>query len=96
MAGSIRKRSVVIAGHRTSISLEPEFWTALKDIARKRNASINDLVTEIDKMRAARDQAGNLSSALRVYVLQALTGTLPAIAPVVAAAATANPPQKPL
>ena len=79
MTGSIRKRSVVIAGHRTSISLEPEFWTALKDIARRRNASINDLVTEIDKMRAAKDEAGNLSSALRVYVLQALTGAASAL-----------------
>ncbi|MBL8831661.1 MAG: ribbon-helix-helix domain-containing protein [Rhodospirillales bacterium] len=79
MTGSIRKRSVVIAGHRTSISLEPEFWTALKDIARRRNASINDLVTEIDKMRAAKDEAGNLSSALRVYVLQALTGAAAAV-----------------
>lgn len=70
---------MVIAGHRTSISLEPEFWTALKDIARRRNASINDLVTEIDKMRAAKDEAGNLSSALRVYVLQALTGAASAL-----------------
>ncbi|MBI1245883.1 MAG: aryl-sulfate sulfotransferase [Alphaproteobacteria bacterium] len=74
----MRKRSVVIAGHRTSISLEPEFWTALKDIARKRNASINDLVTEIDKLRASKDEAGNLSSALRVYVLQSLTAASPA------------------
>ncbi len=67
MAGAIRKRSVIIAGHRSSVSLEPEFWAALKDIAQRRGVSINDLVTEIDKQR--RD---NLSSALRVFVLTTL------------------------
>ena len=67
MAGAIRKRSVIIAGHRSSVSLEPEFWAALKDIAARRGVSINDLVTEIDKQR--RD---NLSSALRVFVLTML------------------------
>lgn len=64
MAGSIQKRSVIIAGHRTSVSLEPEFWAALKDIAQHRGRSINELVTEVDSQRR-----GNLSSALRVYVL---------------------------
>ena len=49
MAGAIRKRSVIIAGHRSSVSLEPEFWAALKGIAQRRGVSINDLVTEIDK-----------------------------------------------
>ena len=49
--GSIQKRSVIIAGHRTSVSLEPEFWAALKDIAQRRNVSINELVTEIDGQR---------------------------------------------
>ncbi len=67
MAGAIRKRSVIIAGHRSSVSLEPEFWAALKEIAARRGVSINDLVTEIDKQR--RD---NLSSALRVFVLTML------------------------
>ncbi|HSE78554.1 MAG TPA: ribbon-helix-helix domain-containing protein [Alphaproteobacteria bacterium] len=67
MAGAIRKRSVIIAGHRSSVSLEPEFWAALKGIAQRRGVSINDLVTEIDKQR--RD---NLSSALRVFVLTTL------------------------
>lgn len=64
MSGAI-KRSVLIAGHRTSVSLEPEFWDALKRIAASAGRSINALITEID-----RDRTTNLSSALRVYVLK--------------------------
>lgn len=75
VTGYIQKRSVIIAGHRTSVSLEPEFWAALKDIAQHRNMSINELVTEIDGQRR-----GNLSSALRVYVLTFLQGRLAAAA----------------
>jgi predicted DNA-binding ribbon-helix-helix protein len=75
VTGSIQKRSVIIAGHRTSVSLEPEFWGALKDIAQHRGLSINELVTEIDKQRR-----GNLSSALRVYVLTFLQARLAASA----------------
>jgi predicted DNA-binding ribbon-helix-helix protein len=71
VVGSIQKRSVIIASHRTSVSLEPEFWAALKDIAQRRDKSINELVTEIDGQRR-----GNLSSALRVYVLTFLQGQL--------------------
>lgn len=63
----IKKRSVDIAGHRTSVSIEAEFWAALRDIAGQRKISINDLIAEID---GARD--GNLSSAIRVYVLKSL------------------------
>lgn len=74
-SGSIQKRSVIIAGHRTSVSLEPEFWSALKDIAQQRGVSINELVTEID-----RERRGNLSSALRVFVLTFLQGRLAAAA----------------
>ncbi|MGE4061866.1 MAG: ribbon-helix-helix domain-containing protein [Rhodospirillaceae bacterium] len=61
----IKKRSVDIAGHRTSISLEPPFWDALIAIAARRKISINQLIAEIDK-----DRTGNLSSALRVFVLK--------------------------
>lgn len=71
MAGSIQKRSVIIAGHRTSVSLEPEFWTALKDIAQQRRLSINELVASVDDQRR-----GNLSSALRVHVLTTLQSRL--------------------
>lgn len=63
-AAEIKKRSVVIAGHRTSISLENAFWDALRDIAGARAISVNQLVTEID-----RGRSGNLSSAIRTYVL---------------------------
>lgn len=61
----IKKRSVDIAGHRTSISLEEPFWDALTAIAAQRQISMNKLIAEIDKERA-----GNLSSALRVFVLR--------------------------
>lgn len=64
---TIRRRSVTIAGHRTSVSIEDAFWDVLKDVASRRNISLNRLVGEIDKSRA-----GNLSSALRVYVVQHL------------------------
>jgi predicted DNA-binding ribbon-helix-helix protein len=63
---SLKRRSVVIDGHRTSISIEPEFWQALSDIARAQGKKINALIAEIDR---ARD--GNLSSAIRVFVLRA-------------------------
>jgi predicted DNA-binding ribbon-helix-helix protein len=67
-AGAVRKRSVVLAGHRTSISLEAEFWQALRDVARGRGISVNALVAEIDAGRGA-GRPTNLSSALRVFVL---------------------------
>ena len=62
----MRKRSITIHGHPTSISLEDEFWHELAGIARLHKLSLNALVTEIDKQH----DAGNLSSALRVYVLK--------------------------
>jgi predicted DNA-binding ribbon-helix-helix protein len=64
-ANSLRKRSVTVAGHATSFSLEEEFWQDLHRIARQRNLSLNALVSSIDASRA-----GNLSSALRVFVLE--------------------------
>ncbi len=62
--GEMRKRSVVIAGHRTSVSLENAFWNALKTIALTRGLTVNQMVTEIDSRRS-----GNLSSAIRLFVL---------------------------
>jgi predicted DNA-binding ribbon-helix-helix protein len=62
------KRSVTIAGHRTSLSLEPEFWDALNQLAAARNLSLAGLVAAIDE---ARGQT-NLSSALRVEILRAI------------------------
>jgi predicted DNA-binding ribbon-helix-helix protein len=74
MGQKMRKRSVTIDGHRTSISLEDGFWEELSALARARSLSLNALVAEIDHARGApaADQAGNLSSALRLYVLEAL------------------------
>lgn len=62
----MRKRSLQIAGHRTSISLEDAFWLALRDVAAARGSSLAALVAEVD---ATRGEA-NLSSAIRVFVLQ--------------------------
>jgi predicted DNA-binding ribbon-helix-helix protein len=62
---TMRKRSVVIAGHRTSVSLESAFWVGLKEIADLRGVSVNGLVEQIDTARAT-----NLSSAVRVFVLK--------------------------
>ena len=62
--GAIVKRSVRIAGHATSISLEAAFWRALCDIAASRSMSVNALVSAIDESRG-----GNLSSAIRLFVL---------------------------
>jgi predicted DNA-binding ribbon-helix-helix protein len=59
-----RKRSVRIAGHATSISLEAAFWQALAEIARARGVATSRLVAQIDAERS-----GNLSSAIRVFVL---------------------------
>ena len=61
----MRKRSVRIAGHPTSVSLEDEFWAALGDIARGRGISAAELIAEIDRARANR----GLSSAIRLHVL---------------------------
>jgi predicted DNA-binding ribbon-helix-helix protein len=68
--GRMRKHSVVIAGHRTSISLESAFWDALRELAKERGLSVSALVAEIDETRGE----ANLSSALRVHVLQAFRG----------------------
>ncbi len=61
----IRKRSVLVSAHATSVSLEDAFWRQLKIIARKRGLSLNGLIGEIDRQRR-----GNLSSAIRVFVLE--------------------------
>ena len=64
----VLKRSLVIAGHRTSISLEEAFWRELKALAKKRAQSINALVAEID----ARRGEANLSSAIRVFLFESV------------------------
>jgi predicted DNA-binding ribbon-helix-helix protein len=61
----VSKRSIVIAGHKTSVSLEDEFWNSLKEIASERNMTLAELVGAIDADR----KHANLSSAIRLFVL---------------------------
>jgi len=62
------KRSVTIAGHQTSISLEPMFWTALEAAARTRGCPVNSLVAEIDAERIVARPTPNLTSAIRQWL----------------------------
>jgi len=73
MDDAVRKRSVTIAGHRTSFSLEDAFWEELVGIAQRRAITLAELVVEIDT-----DREGNLSSALRLFVLRDLQNRLAA------------------
>ena len=65
MRSQVAKRSIVIAGHKTSVSLEDEFWNSLKEIAGERGMTVAELVAAIDADR----QHTNLSSAIRLFVL---------------------------
>lgn len=65
MKSRVVKRSIVVEGHKTSVSLEDEFWQALKEIAAERKQTLAELVAEIDVGR----NHGNLSSAIRLFVL---------------------------
>jgi predicted DNA-binding ribbon-helix-helix protein len=65
MKSPVIKRSVVVAGHKTSVSLEEAFWNGMKEISVERNMTLSELVGEIDSKR----QQGNLSSAIRLFVL---------------------------
>lgn len=65
MKSPVVKRSIVVAGHKTSVSLEEAFWSGLKEISALRNTTLSELVGEIDRAR----KQGNLSSAIRLYVL---------------------------
>jgi predicted DNA-binding ribbon-helix-helix protein len=63
------KRSVTIAGHETSISLEPLFWQALERAAAARSLPLSAIVAEIDALRIAADSPPNLASAIRIWLL---------------------------
>jgi predicted DNA-binding ribbon-helix-helix protein len=65
MKSPVVKRSIVIAGHKTSVSLEDAFWQGLKQIASERDVTLSDMVASIDTDR----HQGNLSSAIRLFVL---------------------------
>lgn len=64
------KRSMTIAGHRTSLALEPEFWAVLDECARRDNLSVPQLIARIDTDRAANDPESPLASAVRVHALK--------------------------
>jgi predicted DNA-binding ribbon-helix-helix protein len=85
MKSLVLKRSIVVAGHKTSVSLEGAFWKGLKDVAVGRRMTLSDLVGAID----AESHHGNLSSAIRLFVLEhyrtlALDGDADALGPSVA------------
>jgi predicted DNA-binding ribbon-helix-helix protein len=65
MQSAVHKRSIVVAGHKTSVSLEDAFWNGLKEIGGERHMTLSDLVAAIDAQR----QHSNLSSAIRLFVL---------------------------
>jgi len=81
MQSTIIKRSIVVAGHRTSVSIEDPFWNALKEIGRSHKTTIAKLVGEIDTRRS-----GNLSSAIRLFVLGHFRAQLSGMSPEPAAA----------
>lgn len=68
--GGLLKRSMRIAGHRTSLALEQEFWSALERIARSREQSLPSLIASIDEDRGRETPDASLASAVRVFVLQ--------------------------
>lgn len=70
MSGRPVKHSLTLKGHRTSVSLEPEFWTAFRRIAAQDGRAINDLAAEIDASRGAER---GLASAIRIFVLQRMS-----------------------
>ena len=65
MQSTIAKRSIIVAGHQTSVSLEDAFWNGLKEIGKRHNRTLSELVGDIN----GRRQRGNLSSAIRLFVL---------------------------
>jgi predicted DNA-binding ribbon-helix-helix protein len=66
LKSAVVKRSIVVAGHKTSVSLEDAFWQGLKDIAKSRDMTLSDIVGYIDGHR----ENGNLSSTIRLFVLE--------------------------
>jgi predicted DNA-binding ribbon-helix-helix protein len=70
MNSLVNKRSIVIGGHKTSVSLEEAFWKSLREIAHQRDETLSHLVSGIDASR----QSANLSSAIRVFVLEFYKG----------------------
>ena len=78
MKSPVVKRSIVVAGHKTSVSLEEAFWNGMKEISGLRDMTLSELVGEIDSNR----QQGNLSSAIRLFVLDYFRSRAVSAAPV--------------
>lgn len=77
MKSPIVKRSIVIGGHKTSVSLEDAFWRGLKEIARAQRVTLSKMVSDIDKGRSQ----SNLSSAIRLFVLDRLRNAVAEVSP---------------
>jgi predicted DNA-binding ribbon-helix-helix protein len=77
MNSTIKKRSIIIGGHKTSISLEDNFWSCLRQIARERATTVSELTGVLDAGR----NGGNLSSAIRVFVLNHYSNNVASAAP---------------
>ena len=73
MRSPVAKRSIILSGHNTSVSLEAAFWQGLKEIAQIRQMTVSDLVGAIDAQR----RQSNLSSALRLFVLEFYRSQIP-------------------
>lgn len=84
MKSPVVKRSIVIAGHKTSVSLEDAFWRGLKDVASRRGVTLSEVVAKIDAERVQ----GNLSSAIRLFVLDHYRGSVASTAEAGAAEAS--------
>jgi predicted DNA-binding ribbon-helix-helix protein len=76
MKSLVIKRSIVIGGHKTSVSLEDAFWRGLKEIARTQQVTLSTIVSQIDTRRSQ----GNLSSAIRLFVLDSASSRLAGLA----------------
>jgi predicted DNA-binding ribbon-helix-helix protein len=92
MKSPVVKRSIVIAGHKTSVSLEDAFWKGLKEIASARHMTLSDLVASIDGGR----RQGNLSSAIRLFVLDHYRSQAAGNGPREPGPALTPPPHSPL
>lgn len=68
----LEKHSITLMGHKTSISIESEFWEELKLISKTQNKSINEIISSID----IKEHNGNLSSSIRVFIIQYLKGLI--------------------
>ena len=90
MKSSVVKRSIVIDGHKTSVSLEDPFWTELKNIAHDRHVTLSDLVTKIEDTR----EQSNLSSAIRLFVLHHFQERMDIAKPQVSAVAAERTPAR--